>query len=52
MNKEEKDPKCPKCSSKMKTLLQPIIKNGKIVTELPHPKKIRQRVIEQLKFMI
>jgi nicotinate phosphoribosyltransferase len=50
INKEKNDPKCPKCSSTMKHLLQPLIKNGKIVTELPHPKKIRQHVVEQLKF--
>jgi nicotinate phosphoribosyltransferase len=48
MNKVEKDPKCPKCNSKMKPLLQPLIKNGEVVTELPHPKKIREHVVEQL----
>ena len=48
MNKVEKDPKCPKCNSTMKPLLQPLIKNGEVVTELPHPKKIREHVVEQL----
>lgn len=50
MNKAEKDLKCPKCNSTMISLLQPLIKNGKIETELLHPKKIRQYVLEQLKF--
>ncbi len=49
VSKAENDQKCPKCNSIMKPLLQPLINNGKIVAELPHPKKIRELVVGQLK---
>jgi len=47
--KSEENPKCPKCNNTMMPLLKPLIENGKIVAELPHPKKIREKVVEQLK---
>jgi len=41
-------PKCPQCGSEMEEMLKPLIKNGKIVAELPKPDKIRQYVLKQL----
>jgi len=46
-------PRCPKCGGKTAPMLQPMVKNGKIVAKLPKPKEIRQYVLEQLeKFSI
>ena len=42
------DPKCD-CGGKYESLLQPLIKKGKVVRELPKPKVIREYVLEQLK---
>lgn len=44
-------PKCSKCNVEMKPLLQPLIKNGKIVTKLPDVREIREKVISQLKHL-
>ena len=44
-------PKCDVCGSEMKPLLEPLIKNGKIVKKLPDVKEIRKRVISKLKFL-
>ena len=41
-------PKCPKCGGEMKSMLKPLIKNGKIVMKLPKPKEIRSYVLQQL----
>ncbi len=41
-------PKCPQCGSEMEEMLKPLIKNGKIVAELPKPDKIRRYVLKQL----
>ncbi len=41
--------KCPRCGGKMEPLLKLIIKNGKLVKELPSAREIRAYVIEQLK---
>ncbi|MBX5326171.1 MAG: nicotinate phosphoribosyltransferase [Candidatus Bathyarchaeia archaeon] len=41
-------PKCPKCGGKTAPMLQPLIKNGKIVAKLPKPKEIRDYVLKQL----
>ncbi len=37
---------CPLCGFKLKSLLKPLIKNGKIVRKLPKPKKIREFVLK------
>jgi nicotinate phosphoribosyltransferase len=50
---KQRQPQCPKCGGKTTPLLQPLVKNGKIVAKLPKPKEIRQYVLEQLeKFSI
>jgi nicotinate phosphoribosyltransferase len=50
---KQRQPQCPKCGGKTTPLLQPLVKNGKIVARLPKPKEIRQYVLEQLeKFSI
>ncbi|MCS7136346.1 MAG: nicotinate phosphoribosyltransferase [Nitrososphaerota archaeon] len=40
---------CPKCNRPVKPLLKPLIKQGKIVAELPSAKEIREKVMLQLK---
>ncbi len=45
---QETTPKCPICKGKMESLLQPLIKNGKIVREIPSPQKLREKVLKQL----
>jgi nicotinate phosphoribosyltransferase len=44
----ESQPKCPNCGSKMEEMLKPLIKEGKIVAELPEPNEIRRYVLKQL----
>ena len=41
-------PECPHCGGKMESMLKPLIKNGKIVAELPKPSEIREYVLEQV----
>jgi len=43
-----KKPDCPKCEGKTQPMLQPLVKNGRIVTKLPRPSEIRQYVLEQI----
>jgi len=45
---KQRQPVCPKCGGKTTPLLQPLIKNGRIVAKLPKPKEIRDYVLEQL----
>ena len=45
----QETPTCPSCGGKTEPMLKPLIKAGKIVAELPKPKKIREYVLEQLK---
>lgn len=40
--------KCPRCGRKMERALQPLVRDGKIVRELPKPKEIRKYVLKQL----
>jgi nicotinate phosphoribosyltransferase len=40
---------CPKCNRPVKPLLKPLIKQGKIVADLPTVREIREKVILQLK---
>ena len=50
---KQRQPRCPKCGGKTTPLLQPLVKNGKIIAKLPKPKEIRRYVLEQLeKFSI
>jgi nicotinate phosphoribosyltransferase len=39
---------CPECGGETEPMLKPLIKQGKIVAELPKPKEIRQYVLEQI----
>ena len=39
---------CSVCGKKTSPMLKPLIKNGKIVEEIPKPERIRQYVLEQL----
>ena len=48
-DKEKEKPVCNKCSNTMEEILLPLIKNGKLVAELPEAEKIREKVLEQLK---
>ncbi|HDQ06667.1 MAG TPA: nicotinate phosphoribosyltransferase [Candidatus Bathyarchaeota archaeon] len=41
-------PECPRCGGETEPMLKPLIKGGKIVAELPEPKKIREYVLEQM----
>jgi nicotinate phosphoribosyltransferase len=41
-------PKCMRCGGDTQPMLRPLIKNGKLVTELPRPSDIRQYVLEQV----
>ncbi len=48
-DKEKEKPVCNKCSNTMEEILLPLIKNGKLIAELPGAEKIREKVLEQLK---
>jgi nicotinate phosphoribosyltransferase len=41
-------PSCPSCGISMKSILEPLMKDGKIVTDLPQPSEIRSYVLQQL----
>jgi len=41
--------RCPSCGEHGENLLQPLIRGGKLVRDLPAPQKIRQFVLEQLR---
>jgi nicotinate phosphoribosyltransferase len=41
-------PECPECGGETEPMLKPLLKQGKIVAELPKPKEIRQYVLEQM----
>jgi nicotinate phosphoribosyltransferase len=41
-------PECPQCGGETEPMLKPLIEGGKIVAELPEPKKIRGYVLEQI----
>jgi len=42
-------PKCPRCGGKMSSLLEPLIKRGKLAKKLPTVDQIRERVLRQLR---
>jgi nicotinate phosphoribosyltransferase len=44
----EPKPNCPVCGGKTVPLLEPLVINGKIVADIPSPKNIRNRVLDQL----
>lgn len=44
----ERQPVCPSCGGRTEPVLRPLIKNGKIVGELPSPDEIRDYVLKQL----
>ncbi len=41
-------PRCPRCGGEMEALLRPLVREGRIVAELPSPSEIRRYVLEQL----
>jgi nicotinate phosphoribosyltransferase len=41
-------PECPQCGAETEPMLEPLLEGGKIVSELPEPKKIRRHVLEQI----
>jgi nicotinate phosphoribosyltransferase len=41
-------PKCARCGGNTQPMLRPLIKNGKLVAELPQPSDIRHYVLEQM----
>jgi nicotinate phosphoribosyltransferase len=45
---DSSEPECPQCGNEMEPMLKTLIKRGKIVSELPEPKEIRQYVLEQI----
>ena len=44
----EKTPKCSKCNKKMRPLMKPLIRKGRIVAKLPGPREIRKNVLKEL----
>jgi nicotinate phosphoribosyltransferase len=42
-------PRCRVCGGETEPMLKPLIKNGRIVAELPEPTEIRERVLTQLR---
>ncbi|NOZ59272.1 MAG: nicotinate phosphoribosyltransferase [Euryarchaeota archaeon] len=47
--RETRQERCERCGSPMREMLQPLIKGGELVAELPPAGKIREYVLEQLK---
>jgi nicotinate phosphoribosyltransferase len=41
-------PKCRVCGGETEPMLKPLLRNGKIVADLPEPTEIRERVLAQL----
>jgi nicotinate phosphoribosyltransferase len=41
-------PTCPRCGGRTERMLKPLVKNGRIVGELPKPRDIRAHVLRQL----
>jgi len=46
---EEPPPRCPICGGGTEAMLRPLVKGGEIVADLPEPKEMRGRVLEQIK---
>ncbi|HDJ05077.1 nicotinate phosphoribosyltransferase [Candidatus Bathyarchaeota archaeon] len=46
---DEPMPRCPKCGGETSEMLKPLIKDGRIVADLPKPREIRRYVLDQLK---
>nr|MDO8100348.1 nicotinate phosphoribosyltransferase [Candidatus Njordarchaeota archaeon] len=44
----DENPTCPVCRSRMEPLLQPLIKNGRIVRKQPAPRETQEYVLKQL----
>ena len=45
---DKKNPTCPDCGGRTESALEPLVKNGEIVREMPSPDEIRDRVLDQL----
>jgi nicotinate phosphoribosyltransferase len=48
---KEQQPKCPKCHGETERMLEPLVKKGTILADLPKPKDIRRYVLKQLKMV-
>lgn len=46
---KDQQPKCPKCGGKTKSMLEPLILNGKIAAKLPSVDELREHVLAQLR---
>ncbi|MEM2905386.1 MAG: nicotinate phosphoribosyltransferase [Candidatus Bathyarchaeia archaeon] len=44
----EPQPRCPRCGSQTEKMLQPLIKDGKIVSPIPEAENVREHVLKQL----
>ena len=44
----EPTPGCPRCGGETEAMLRPLVKSGVIVGDLPEPRRIRERVLEQI----
>ncbi len=45
---DKEKPECPKCGGETESVLEPLIKDGKIVKDLQSPEEIQEKVITQL----
>ena len=41
-------PKCPICGGETDPMLVPLIENGKVVADIPNPRELRERVLDQI----
>lgn len=41
-------PKCPSCGDETDPMLVPLIMNGKVVADIPNPRELRERVLDQI----
>jgi len=46
--KSQDSPRCPNCGRTMKALLEPLIRDGKLVAKLPNVDEIRSKLLSQL----
>ncbi|MBI1910393.1 MAG: nicotinate phosphoribosyltransferase [Deltaproteobacteria bacterium] len=44
--------KCPVCKGEFESLFVPLIKNGKVVADLPKPKMIREHLLKRIKDLV
>lgn len=49
---ERKKPQCTHCGGETEAMLKPLVSNGRIVTELPGPRILRENVLKQVSKLI